>query len=85
MDSYPGGYKALAAEFRGKLDNALMREGLAILRDKFARLDSIGPVWAARTAEAATTGTGFDLEMQQRRAYELVNALLREIDEMKEG
>ena len=32
--------------------------------------------------EVATVGTGFDLEMEQRRAYEIVNALLREIDNM---
>jgi hypothetical protein len=85
IDNYPGGYKALADEFRGKLDNKLIGEGIAILREKFARLDSIGPVWAAQTAEQATvgTGTGFDLEMEQRRAYELVNALLRQIDDAK--
>lgn len=58
-------------------------EGIAILREKFARLDSIGPVWAAQTAEGATAGTAFDLETEQRRAYELVNALLRQIDELK--
>jgi hypothetical protein len=82
IDNYPGGYKALAAEFRGKLDNSLITEGIAILRDKFSRLDSIGPVWAAQVAEEATNGTAFDLEMEQRRAYEVVNALLREIEGM---
>jgi hypothetical protein len=80
VDHYPGGYKALASEFLGKLDNKLIAEGIAILRDKFARLDSIGPVWAAQTAEEAVTGTGSSFELEQRRAYELVNALLREID-----
>lgn len=84
VDHYPGGYKALAPEFRGELDNKLIGEGLSILRDKFARLDSIGPVWAAQVAEEATTGTDFDLEMEQRRAYEVVNALLREIEGMTE-
>jgi hypothetical protein len=81
IENYPGGYKALAEEFRGKLENRLIAEGIAILREKFARLDSIGPVWAAQTAEGATAGTGFELEMEQRRAYELVNALLRQIGE----
>lgn len=80
IDNYPGGYKALAIEFRGKMDNRLIGEGLSILRDKFSRIDSIGPVWAAQVVEEATTGTGFDLELEQRRAYEVVNALLREID-----
>jgi len=85
IDNYPGGYRVLADEFRGKLENKLIGEGIVILREKFARLESIGPVWAAQTAEEATTGTGtgFDLEMAQRRAYELVNALLKQIDEAK--
>ena len=83
IDKYPGGYKALADEFRGKLENKLIGEGIAILREKFARLGSIGPVWAAQTAKEATAGTAFDLEMEQRRAYELVNALLRQIDELQ--
>jgi hypothetical protein len=81
IDNYSGGYKALADEFRGKLENKLIGEGIAILREKFARLDSIGPVWAAQTVEEATAGTDPDLEMEQRRAYELVNALLRQIDQ----
>jgi hypothetical protein len=83
IDNYPGGYKALAEEFRGKLENKLIGEGIGILREKFIRLDSIGPVWAAQVAEEATVGTAFDLEMEQRRAYELVNALLRQIEEAK--
>jgi hypothetical protein len=83
LENYPGGYKALAEEFRGKLENGLIAEGLAILREKFARPDGVGPVWAARTAEGATAGTDFDLEMGQRRAFELVNALLRQIDGLK--
>lgn len=83
IENYPGGYRALAGEFLGKLENRLIAEGIAILREKFARLDSIGPVWAAQTAEGATAGTAFDLEMEQRRAYELVTALLREIDGAK--
>lgn len=55
---------------------------IGILREKFEKLESIGPVWAAQTAEEATAGTDFDLEMEQRRAYEIVNALLREIDSL---
>lgn len=58
----------------------LIVEGIGILREKFKRLDSIGPVWAAQTVEQATAGTDFDVEMEQRRAFEVVNALLREID-----
>ena len=43
-------------------------------------VDSIGPERAAQTAEGATVGTSFDLEMEQRRAFEIENALLREFD-----
>jgi hypothetical protein len=82
VDHFSGGYKALAAEFRGELGDPLIREGIAILRDRFARDDSIGPVWAAQVAEEATPGTSFDLEAEQRRAFELVNALLRAIDDV---
>ncbi len=81
VDNYPGGYKALTNEFKGKLAIPLIAEGIAILREKFSTINSIGPVWAAQAAEEVTTGTGFfELEMEQRRAFELVNALLREID-----
>ena len=55
-----------------------MAEGIVILRDKLGLLDSIGPVWAAQTAEGAAVGMGFDLEMEQRRAYDIVSALLRD-------
>ncbi len=84
IDNYPGGYRRLADEFRGKLENALILEGIGILRAKFARLDSIGPVWAAQTAEESTTGIAFNLEVEQRRAFEITNALLRAIDDLRE-
>lgn len=77
IDNYPGGYKALANEFRIITDNALITEGMRILQEKFARIDSIGPVWAANTIAQGTSGS--DIEMEQRRAFELVNALLGEI------
>lgn len=83
IDNFPGGHHALAAEFQGKVDNPLVGEGIAILREKFARLDSIGPMWAAQVAEGASSGTGVSFELEQRRAYELVNALLTEIDKAK--
>lgn len=80
IEHYQGGYRKLAEEFRGKTGDKLIVEGIGILREKFKRLDSIGPVWAAQTVEQATAGTDFDVEMEQRRAFEVVNALLREID-----
>ena len=43
----------------------------------------IGPVWAAQTAEEAIAGTGVNIDMEQRRAFELANTLLREIDRIR--
>jgi hypothetical protein len=83
VDNFPGGYLALAVEFQGKVDHPLIGEGIAILREKFARLDSIGPVWAAQVSEGTSTGTGSSFDREQRRAYELVNALLNEINKPK--
>jgi hypothetical protein len=80
IEHYPGGYSKLAEEFKGKIDHPLIAEGIAILREKFKRIDSIGPVWAAQTAVGATVGIPADLEIEQRRAFELVNALVREIE-----
>lgn len=79
VDKYPGGYKALASEYQKLLENELVLEGLRILKDKFARIDSIGPVWAAQMVESGSSGTGSTIEYEQRRAFELINALLREI------
>jgi hypothetical protein len=81
IDNYTGGYKALAAEFHAMQANPLVAQAISILRDKFFQLDSIGPVWAAQTAEEATPGTGTNLETEQRRAFELVNSLLRTVEQ----
>jgi len=83
IDNYPGGYRALAAELATMRANSLVVEAIDVLREKFARVDSIGPVWAAQTAEESTPGTGVEIEMESRRAFELVNALLRAIDDVK--
>ncbi|MFM7059373.1 MAG: hypothetical protein ACKO2P_20875 [Planctomycetota bacterium] len=71
IENYQGGYKKLAEEFQGKTDDKLIAEGIGILREKFERLDSIGPVWEAQTAEEATAGTGFDIE---RNSVELTRS-----------
>ena len=80
IDNFPGGPRALAREFRAIIGNPLVAEGISVLRAKFARLDGVGPVWAALVA----AGVDFqNLEVKQnwqRRAFEIVHALLRELD-----
>jgi hypothetical protein len=75
VEHHPGGYAGLAGEFAGKLGDPLMAEGVAVLRDKFAREDGIGPVWAGKVAAEA----GGAEAAERRRAFELVNALLLQI------
>lgn len=69
---YPGGIDALTAEFTPTLDNGLVVEGLAKIRNKFGAIDAIGPVWAAQVRPS-------DADEQTRTArdaFERVNALL---------
>jgi len=79
VDHFAGGYRALALELRTIGEHPLIREGLEVLRDKFARIDSIGPVWAAQTADETGAGSGPEFEGLQRRAWELVRRLLEAI------
>lgn len=69
---FPGGLKALAAEFQSMLPNSLVQEGLRNLRAKFSTIDDIGPVWAARVAAEASG----DEMLARRDAFEQVNRLL---------
>jgi hypothetical protein len=80
IDNYPEGYQALAQEFAGKLGVPLVQEGFEILRSKFARLDGIGPVWSAQVE--TNTRSGLEFETAERRAFELVNGLLRAVDRL---
>jgi hypothetical protein len=49
IENYPGGYKMLAEEFRGKTDHPLIAEGIAHLREKFGRAGDVFSV--TRTVE----------------------------------
>jgi len=80
IDNFPGGPRALAWEFRAIIGNTLVAEGLSILREKFSRLDGVGPVWAALVAAGGDSANEDERQKWQRRAFEIVNALLREVD-----
>ncbi|MBS0263801.1 MAG: hypothetical protein JSS02_17815 [Planctomycetes bacterium] len=46
-----GRIQELARDFRGKMaDKLIAEEGMYLLRERFERLDSFSPVWAAQTA-----------------------------------
>jgi hypothetical protein len=58
------------------LSNELAQEGYDILKKKFASIEHVGPVWAAR--EAAQNGE--DYEQTRRAAYENAQELFRLAD-----
>jgi len=68
----------LAERMRPLVATGLGREAYAILRAKFAAVDSVGPVWAAR----AVPGTGHDMEQLQRAAYEDSQELFRSVENL---
>lgn len=71
--NFPGGVDALAESFQSFLENALVREGLAILSEKFSTVDSVGPVFISNFLNELDLETRISI---QRDAYERVQYLL---------
>lgn len=63
----------MAERLKPLVASGLGREALQILKSKFASVDSVGPVWAAR----AVPGTAEDVELLQRAAFEDAQELFR--------
>ncbi|HBJ33500.1 MAG TPA: hypothetical protein DDZ51_01825, partial [Planctomycetaceae bacterium] len=66
----------LAKKVRGVTQAGIGKEALALLRTKFRTIDSVGPVWAGRTASTA----GEDAVQFQRSAYEDATELFQRLD-----
>ncbi len=71
--NYPGGIERLAEEFRPLLKNKLAQEALVNIAEKFASPEHVGPKHVADFEEITDPETR---ALQQRDAYERVNALL---------
>jgi len=69
---HPGEIDGLVEELRPMLDDSTVAESLKLIREKFATMESVGPVWAATVVREA----GGDYEFARRDAHERVNALL---------
>ena len=76
LRSYPGGTAALAELFKPLLKNGLVREGLAKIADKFASLDSYGPVAVANFEETLDSE---ERSIRQRDAFERAQDLLQRL------
>ena len=77
LKHFPAGVAELAKLYRPILQNGLVQEGLAGLRDKFRSNDAVGPIWAAQVAEE----NGADRDLAQREAFELMKDFLAAIEE----
>jgi hypothetical protein len=70
---YPGGISKLAAEFQPHLENGLVQEALAIIAEKFATPDHVGP---KHVADFDGNTDPEERDRLRQDAYERVNALI---------
>lgn len=74
LEEFPGGLEALAADLKKRLKGKDVARALEILQEKFATVESFGPQQLAEFHDSANAD---ERAMQSRRAFELVQQLLR--------
>lgn len=74
LDRYPGGLEALAEDWRSRHDEPLVDGAIRILSEKFAGIGHFGPTQLVVFYSDADAD---ERAMHARRAYELVQELLR--------
>lgn len=77
LEHAPGGPDALGQVWRVQRSEPAVRDAISHLRDKFASIDSFGPVQVAAFYGEVTPG---EQELQARRAFELVQRFLVAVD-----
>lgn len=73
LDHFPGGLKALAADWKMRLGEKDVTKAVAVLREKFVGVQAFGPQQLVEFHDSPDPETRSG---QARRAYELVQALL---------
>ncbi|MGA2691872.1 MAG: nucleotidyl transferase AbiEii/AbiGii toxin family protein [Opitutaceae bacterium] len=76
LDHFPGGIGQLASVWRGRALEPDVRKAVVLLREKFSTVDAFGP---GQVVEFLALDNGEAAAMQARRAFELVQSLLREL------
>ena len=76
LDHFPGGIGQLASVWPGRALEPDVRKAVVLLREKFGTVDAFGP---GQVVEFLALDNGEAAAMQARRAYELVQSLLREL------
>ena len=74
LDEFPDAIEVVAADWKVRQDDVLVAGAVAILKEKFQSVDHYGP---QQLAVFHSGGSPDDSEMHARRAYELVQKLLR--------
>ena len=75
VSQYPDGPHELGNRISAMLPNGLVEEAVRILQNKFAQLNSIGPIHVAEVMEQQ----GNDVAQSQQEAYQYLQAMLRAI------
>jgi hypothetical protein len=74
LGNLPGGMETVVASWSSRLGETNVARAVAILREKFASVNSFGPQQVVEFYDASEVG---EQEEQARRAYELVRELLQ--------
>lgn len=74
LDNYPGGRNKLAANWKKRAGKKDVIKAIAILKEKFAAVDSYGP---GQVVEFYNSANAEEQARQSRRAYELVQEFLK--------
>jgi hypothetical protein len=74
LDEFPDAMEVVAADWKGRQGDALVAGAVKILKEKFQSVDHYGPQQLVVFHDAAAPE---EKAMQARRAYELVQGLLR--------
>ena len=77
LKHFPAGVAELARRYRPILSNGLVQEGIAVLREKFRRIDAVGPIWVAQVVAEENLG---EPEIARREAFELMQVFLASIE-----
>jgi hypothetical protein len=79
LDNYPGGLEQLAAAWKDRSEGRDVKRAIEILREKFSTVEAFGPKQVVEFFDSSDTETQ---AIQARRAFELVQKLLRLVQDV---
>lgn len=79
LDNYPGGLEELAAAWKTRIEHRDVKRAVEILREKFATVEDFGPQQVVEFFDSPDAETQ---AIQARRAFELIQRLLRLVEDV---